>query len=264
MRINLIIFSTVFTLIIPIFVFASGLCPQLSRNLVRGMRGDDVHQLQAFLIDQNFLSTDLTTGFFGSKTESAVQQFQCAKEITCTGDAASTGWGIVGPKTRSAIEQTCGAPKRDLNINNFTPQAQSSGAAAIMCALSVRPSVVQRGQSSMLAWSSINARHVSIDILGATSLAGSMAVTPYRTTTYTGTFIGDGTTTCETTLTVIPVAANACMFNNIVMTEGQSAIAYQSANVSAGSVCVSEQRTCFSAMLSGSYAYASCIAASTP
>ena len=84
-------------------------CPNLSRNLSRGSRGADVMQLQQFLISQNLLASDSTTGYFGALTESAVKQWQCEHKIVCSGSAATTGYGAVGPKTRAAIAQACSA-----------------------------------------------------------------------------------------------------------------------------------------------------------
>ena len=38
-------------------------------------------------------------------TREAVRRFQCAKGIACDGDEATTGYGRVGPMTRSALLQ---------------------------------------------------------------------------------------------------------------------------------------------------------------
>jgi len=94
------------TLIVPAIAFAAS-CPSLTRNLSRGMSGDDVKALQQFLIDQNFLGSGYDTGYFGPLTETAVKDFQCDKHVVCDGTPASTGWGVVGPKTRAAIAETC-------------------------------------------------------------------------------------------------------------------------------------------------------------
>ncbi len=78
-------------------------CPDLSRNLSRGSRGEDVRQLQQFLISQNLLAADSATGFFGSFTERAIQQWQSRNGIVSSGTPATTGYGAVGPRTRAAI-----------------------------------------------------------------------------------------------------------------------------------------------------------------
>jgi peptidoglycan hydrolase-like protein with peptidoglycan-binding domain len=43
------------------------------------------------------------TTYFGSLTLEAVKKFQCAKGIVCSGDSSTTGYGRVGPMTRSQL-----------------------------------------------------------------------------------------------------------------------------------------------------------------
>ncbi len=75
----------------------------ISMALYYGLRNSQVSALQAILIQKGFLGAQYATGFFGSLTEKAVQQFQCAQNIVCSGGPATTGWGTVGPKTRKAL-----------------------------------------------------------------------------------------------------------------------------------------------------------------
>lgn len=85
---------------------ASG-CPVLSRTLGVGSRGSDVSALQEFLRAKGYMS-DAATGYFGTITESAIKKLQAAQNIVSSGTAASTGYGAVGPKTRSVIASLCG------------------------------------------------------------------------------------------------------------------------------------------------------------
>ncbi len=85
-------------------------CPNLYRALSRGSRGSDVISLQQFFIAQGLLSNDSATGFFGTLTEGAVQKWQAQNSIVANGDAASTGYGVIGPLTRAAIATHCGTP----------------------------------------------------------------------------------------------------------------------------------------------------------
>ncbi len=50
----------------------------------------------------------------------------------------------------------------------------------------------------------------------------------------------------------------ACSFDGQIVAAGSSVTAYQAASVSAGSVCVSQQRACTGGVLSGTYRYFSC------
>jgi len=86
----------------------SNSCPNLYRALSRGSRGSDVISLQQFFIAQGLLDSDSATGFFGPLTEVAVQRWQAQNSIISYGDAASTGYGVIGPRTRAAIAAKCG------------------------------------------------------------------------------------------------------------------------------------------------------------
>jgi PKD repeat protein len=94
-------------------------CPAISRVLSRGTRGDDVLELQKFLISQRFLDEENASGFFGSLTEDALRKWQSANGIVSSGDALSTGWGVFGPATRAHIVQSCGR-------NDMTPVTPST------------------------------------------------------------------------------------------------------------------------------------------
>ena len=83
-------------------------CVTINANLQRGSRGAEVLTLQQFLIAQGLLLSDSATSFFGSLTESAVQKWQASQNIVSSGSPSSTGWGVVGPKTRAALA-ACGS-----------------------------------------------------------------------------------------------------------------------------------------------------------
>ena len=86
----------------------SNSCPNLYRALSRGSRGSDVISLQQFLIAQGLLSNDLATGFFGSMTEAATQRWQAQNSVVSYGDVNTTGYGVIGIRTRAAIAAKCG------------------------------------------------------------------------------------------------------------------------------------------------------------
>ncbi|TSC78952.1 MAG: NHL repeat containing protein [Parcubacteria group bacterium Gr01-1014_29] len=71
---------------------------RISRSLYKGVDGDDVKELQAFLKQfPDIYPEGLVTGFFGSLTEEAVRRFQEKHYIETI--------GIVGPKTLSKIQE---------------------------------------------------------------------------------------------------------------------------------------------------------------
>lgn len=67
-----------------------------ARDLAAGMRGDDVSDMQRFLIEQKQYPEALVTGYFGPLTRAAVARFQQAQGIT---PAA----GYFGPITRARV-----------------------------------------------------------------------------------------------------------------------------------------------------------------
>lgn len=73
-----------------------------TRDLTIGMRGDDVMDLQKFLIEQKQYPEALATGYFGPLTRAALARFQQAQGIT-------PAVGYFGPLTRvraAALEET--------------------------------------------------------------------------------------------------------------------------------------------------------------
>ncbi|QSH39305.1 peptidoglycan-binding protein [Candidatus Kaiserbacteria bacterium] len=103
-------------------------CPNLQFNLERGDRDAqsavEVTMLQRFLSqDRQIYPEGEITGYFGPATERAVQRFQVRHGIVTQGDYASTGYGRVGPRTRWAVKNSCGAvgPVTDTHAFTVTP-----------------------------------------------------------------------------------------------------------------------------------------------
>jgi hypothetical protein len=83
--------------------FGKMLCVALNRNLGVGSQGDDVKNLQQFLMsDSSNGFTGTPTGFFGQITAQAVMRFQMSHGI------ASSSTGVIGPMTRGFFERECG------------------------------------------------------------------------------------------------------------------------------------------------------------
>ena len=82
----------------------------LISTLTLGSKGPQVLSLQKMLNASGFTiassgpgSPGEETTIFGPLTQDAVKKFQCAKEIVCSGDASTTGYGAIGPRTRQAF-----------------------------------------------------------------------------------------------------------------------------------------------------------------
>ncbi len=87
----------------------------LNKQLDFGVTDPQVRELQRFLNSQGFQvastgpgSAGSETDYFGPLTQAALQKFQSSKGIVSTGDAASTGYGRLGPQTLSAIRKLLG------------------------------------------------------------------------------------------------------------------------------------------------------------
>ena len=68
-----------------------------------GQSGGSVNALQVILIRNGYLGLASTTAVFDVATQKALQKFQCVVSIVCSGSPSTTGWGMVGAKTRKAL-----------------------------------------------------------------------------------------------------------------------------------------------------------------
>ncbi len=90
----------------------SGSCPNIGRVLKAGSSGDDVTKLQQFLaLDTAVYPEGVVSGYFGSLTQTAVQRWQTKYNIVSNGTPATTGFGVVGPRTAAAIALLCSTGK---------------------------------------------------------------------------------------------------------------------------------------------------------
>jgi peptidoglycan hydrolase-like protein with peptidoglycan-binding domain len=200
-------------------------CGLLMRNLRRGSSGDDVHQLQNFLLNSGDLDTGTTTGFFGEKTERALQNWQARMGVANSGDANSTGFGALGPKTRMIMMMKC---KEGIGFNTHegttSPrgddhQGTSTSQHAPVCTLSASKETISAGESVTLTWASQFATSASVAGGGTNGpTQGSIVVSPVQTTTYLKTVYGPaGQGTCTRQVTVAsttPVVQQQIVMND--------------------------------------------------
>lgn len=204
--------------------------------LVMQRPGGQVSQLQRFLSDYYDLNPDdYVTGYFGRLTKANVQKFQCEQNIACSGNEATTGWGVVGPRTRAAIQRVCGTqttpppPPTQPPPANPPPPPQCTPDApqtqTLLCTAGQTGSIIQ-----------------------------------IRTSTCPGPTWGPWATMANTCTSVNTDTSSSasCIFNNQTISHGASVTAYQAASVPNGQQCVSETRTCTNGTLSGSYTNATC------
>ena len=116
---------------------SDSICYALNRSLSLGSSGSDVLALQQYLIGQGLLGAGYASGSFDLSTQSAVQKWQVAYGIVSSGSPSSTGWGVVGPRTRQLLQLNCNIPS-------------ASASATQQCPLAPQPSIACAG-----TWSAI-------------------------------------------------------------------------------------------------------------
>jgi peptidoglycan hydrolase-like protein with peptidoglycan-binding domain len=79
-----------------------------TQNMTVGSGGAQVSALQSYLSTTAHYPEKLVTGYFGPLTQAAVQRFQCAESIVCSGTPSTTGYGQVGPLTRARLNVLVG------------------------------------------------------------------------------------------------------------------------------------------------------------
>ena len=138
-------------LLYPMISLAYSNCPTINRTLVRGNSGADVSLLQQFLAqDSTIYPGALVTGYFGTLTERAVQRWQVQQGIVSSGSPVTTGYGLVGPRTRAAISTIC---KTTLNpINPVPGPTQPSVASSIKLLLPNGGEVFNIGDHIQIKW----------------------------------------------------------------------------------------------------------------
>jgi peptidoglycan hydrolase-like protein with peptidoglycan-binding domain len=76
---------------------------QFTKALRQGMTDQEVMNLQKLLMYLGYMGKQAPISYFGPATAKALRQFQCDKRIVCSGTEDTTGSGIVGAKTRIAL-----------------------------------------------------------------------------------------------------------------------------------------------------------------
>jgi len=158
-------------------------CLSLTRTLSRDMRGGDVRELQRFFIQAGFLASGNDTGYFGPLTEAAVQKWQIAESVVGGGSARGTGFGVVGPKTRTSIKSACSRANASsssvtsvMSSPNTTPAPQpitstsvvSVGVPRITISAPMHGVVTAAGGLLDISWRAVNApdmNSVSLQLL---------------------------------------------------------------------------------------------------
>jgi len=104
------------------------LCPNVGVTLRFGSSGNDVERLQQFLaLDSTIYPEGLTTGYYGSLTERAIQRWQTRFNIVSSGTPETSGFGVMGPRTAAIIAVKCQEVRGSGSSGVVTSQSQVGG-----------------------------------------------------------------------------------------------------------------------------------------
>jgi len=112
-RIHTVVFMGIFfalAYVAPVYAIT---CPDLHEQMLKGVTDSQVHaevtKLQLFLRQFPSLYPEaIVSGYFGDATERAVQRWQTEHGIASSGTPFTTGYGLVGARTRASIKNACG------------------------------------------------------------------------------------------------------------------------------------------------------------
>ncbi len=106
-------------------------CNVVSGDLRPGVFGAEVSRLQAFLgKDKSIYPEGSVTGHFGPMTEEAVQRWQSSHGIVATGTPATTGFGVVGPRTLREMDREMEMECENGDTGSVTASSTSSESSA--------------------------------------------------------------------------------------------------------------------------------------
>lgn len=247
---------------------SSGNCPVITRTLLLGMSGDDVAGLQDFLASDTTLYPEASiTGYFGPLTERAVQRFQSRHDIVRSGSPSTTGFGVVGLTTRTAIRAVCSGTVT-ANPPTTTPVVRPPVVTPPVYTPPVyTPPVV----TTPVTYNTCRVADMTIGS-GAVMRLYSVTTAPegYTCSSFesyrqcqNGTLSGNPANVYST-CTEAP--RTTCTVDNVVMKNGETRTFYQGKNLAYGEQCVGVTRSCINGILSGSVDYFSltCSANTTP
>jgi peptidoglycan hydrolase-like protein with peptidoglycan-binding domain len=280
--------SSTILLFTPLFAFGASACVTISGSLSLGSTGSQVQALQ-FYFTQEYaeFTRDHVTGTFDAFTESALKQWQSDHGIVSSGTPESTGWGVVGPRTRSAL--SCSSQSNSSSsVSTPVPTSNSGSTLSIgstgSAVLEVQEVLIAQGllspdsatgyfgpltQAAVRLFQSTN----GIVTSGTPSSTGFGAVGPRTIAAiHAKQTSGGGQATQENQNTpsfgtvatpLAPVVSNApCSIAGLSMPSGSSLVFYSQFSPPAGSDCsrFSQVRQCINGTLTGGsqYQYAAC------
>ena len=117
-------------------------------------RGKEVELLQSVLsYDAEIYPEGIVSGYFGLLTKKAVERFQVKYNIVSGGDELSTGYGVVGPKTRIKLAEVKSVGKATLvNKAEVKPETKSENYTIFVEANGFSPEVLRIPLGATVTW----------------------------------------------------------------------------------------------------------------
>ncbi len=185
----------------PSLPLTTSACAVFARTLKRGVVGEDVAKLQQILKGLGDFKEASTTTYFGPATEAALKQWQVRMNIVASGDAETTGFGSLGPKTRELLGVHCKGPNG--NTEQKEKHDVSMGTSTPVCILKADKNFVEAGTSVVLTWESKNATYAGSATGEQMQPHGTVTVTPTENTLYVKKVYGpQGEGSCQTAVEV--------------------------------------------------------------
>ncbi len=175
-------------------------CLALSRNLDLGstdaFTSGEVTRLQQYLVARSYLSTT-PTGYYGPLTRRAVERWQSENGVVSSGDPYTTGYGRVGPSTRSMLARCAEASSTTNTPSTDTYATRTSDRTPVrITSFTSSSSRISAGGKAVLSWDTKDADGCQLRLeysgrgttgssyLATLSTSGTYTVSPTTSTTY--------------------------------------------------------------------------------
>lgn len=205
-----------------------------------------IARLQLYLKSTGDFSAE-PTGYYGPLTTKAVQSWQARNGLVSSGTPDTTGYGVLGPRTRAALKAaTCTSTNTDTTV---TPPAPAPSVATVTSPTAVSPAV------ACLAGTTYVPSGASLTMYSRASVTPLDSCSRYSMvrTCINGALAGDASyaySNCDS-------ASGSCVIGGIALANGESRTFYTPGVRTSVADCDShaQVRTCINGTLSGDQNY---------
>lgn len=133
----------------------------LSLNMRDQFDGGEVAKLQSFLSKKKYLAVDKISGVFGTSTQQALGAWQSDNGLASARSASSTGYGILGPRSRALLATQCiemvnAAPMPTPVSETAKPITTTKGIAVVNVTSPLKDNVYPLGSTMHITWQGTN------------------------------------------------------------------------------------------------------------